>query len=187
MIGRRLHKYLHEYDFPYHDYLVNNLNFIDNIYEKGINEALENKAVNVPFYGNSIFYFLNEKLNEIVLNNYYVDQSPNRAPLGIYKQVHTQTHVYSSHNHIDTNDSIIGVFYINPPKFNEGGELILHPGPTYDDHISILPEPNKLYLFPSWVFHHVNPQTSTLPRYSLNWGFPSHNKKPIHKITGDIW
>ena len=81
---------------------------------------------------------------------------------------------------------MIGIVYINPPKSQEGGELILHPNPAYKDVIKITPKPNKLYLFPGWVFHHVSPQISSIPRYSLNWGYYSR-MRPIHKLTSDQW
>ena len=56
----------------------------------------------------------------------------------------------------------------------------------YKDVIKITPKPNKLYLFPGWVFHHVSPQISSIPRYSLNWGYYSR-MRPIHKLTSDQW
>jgi len=185
MSNKRLHKYLHEYDFPYHDYLVKNLDYIDKIYEEGKTDALGNYSANVMFSHNKIWSFLNPKLNEIVSKNYYVSPFFVENDMGIYKQTKNQDHVYPSHNHIHSS-TITGVFYINPPQINEGGELILHVNNVYNNPISVNPKPNKLYLFPSWIYHHVTPQTSSTLRYSVNWGYNSV-LRPIHKITGDLW
>lgn len=185
MNNRYLHKFLHEYDFPYHDYLLDNLSTIDKMYEENKIDALGNHSANVMFYSNDIWNFLNPKLNQIVTENYYVSPFFADNHIGIYKQTNNQDHQYPSHNHVSTT-TIVGVFYINPPKINEGGELILHTSSVYSDYIKIIPQPNKLYLFPSWVYHHVSPQINPTPRYSLNWGYNSV-LRPIHKLTGDLW
>ena len=184
MDNKRLHFYLHEYDFPYHNYLLENLIYIDKIYEEGKVDALGNELANVRLYHNDIWNFLNPKLIKIVTENYYVSPPFIDHEIGIYKQ-QNNSHIYSSHNHYHSS-TIIGVVYINPPKPQEGGELILHPNPVYEDIIKITPKPNKLYLFPGWVFHHVSPQTISIPRYSLNWGYYSR-MRPIHKLTSDKW
>ena len=117
----QIHPYIHEYEFPYHDYLLNNLDFFTNHFLKGIDEARKNSKNNVFFYNNSIWRFLNKKLVEIVQKNYYVDDYFIDSKMGIYMQ-DDKNGVYTPHNHVG-NYSIIGVMYINPPKKEEGGGL----------------------------------------------------------------
>ena len=179
----KLHKYLHEYDFPYHDYLIGNYNFFKNHYLKGINEANKIGSNNVIFYDNPIWEFLNEKLVKIVQENYYVSNYFNHSGIGIYMQ-DNKNNVLLTHNHIDVS-TITGVFYINPPKEEEGGGLKFCPN-SLDYPFTIQPKKDKLYLFPSWMMHVPLPQTTQTPRVSLNWGYAS-GIRPIHKITGDIW
>ena len=69
MDNKRLHFYLHEYDFPYHNYLLENLTYIDKIYEEGKVDALGNELANVRLYHNDIWNFLNPKLIKIVTEN----------------------------------------------------------------------------------------------------------------------
>jgi hypothetical protein len=52
--------------------------------------------------------------------------------------------------------------------------------------ITILPEPNHIYFFPSWVLHRPLPQNTDKDRICINWGVES-SKRPIHKLTGDRW
>jgi len=176
---------LHEYDFPYHDYLLDHLDHIDQVYSEGKEANLSIERANVPYPHEEVWEFLNPKLNKIVQDNYYVSPYCDPNSFGIYRQDGNQDEVYDAHNHVNSS-TIIGVFYINPPKPGEGGELVLHFHNNYNTVYYLQPKPNKLYLFPSWVYHHVNPQRTLTPRYSINWGYNSR-LRPIHKITGDLW
>ena len=52
--------------------------------------------------------------------------------------------------------------------------------------ITLSPEPDYIYFFPSWVLHRPLPQNTDKDRICINWGIES-SKRPIHKITGDRW
>jgi hypothetical protein len=179
----RIHKYLHKYDFPHHNFLLKNLDFFENHYKKGIKEANLNGGNNVMFIGNPIWDFLNKELLKIVHKNYYVDDYFIYNSLGIYIQ-NNDSNVPLLHNHM-SGSIISGVFYINPPEEKEGGGLKLYFDNLKDPFI-IYPKPNELYLFPSWAMHSPLPQTSSIPRICLNWGYHSRSR-PIHKVTGDLW
>lgn len=178
-----IHKYLHEYNFPYHDFLLSNIDFFHQHYAEGIKESNSQGSYNVTFAHNFIWDFLTKKLLKIVSKNYYVDNYFKHHSLGIYIQDNKNSAPFL-HNHM--NSSIIsGVFYINPPQEKEGGGLQLYIN-GINNPITLQPQPNKLYLFPSWIMHQPLPQTTSTPRICLNWGYQSRSR-PIHKITGDLW
>ena len=179
----KLHKYIHEYDFPYHNYLISHLDFFQTHFLEGINEVQKKGINNVTFFGNSIWEFLNKRLVKIVQKNYYISKPFHDSGIGIYMQDNKKG-TYIPHNHI-TSSAITGVIYINPPKEEEGGGLIFYPN-IINESFTIQPKKDKLYLFPAWMMHSPLPQTTLTPRLSLNWGYES-GIRPIHKTTGDIW
>jgi hypothetical protein len=83
-----------------------------------------------------------------------------------------------------TTSTIASTTYINPLEKDEGGgiEFFFHQNHL----ITILPEPNHIYFFPSWVLHRPLPQNTDKDRICINWGVES-SKRPIHKLTGDRW
>ena len=180
----RWHKYLHEYHFPYHDFLKQYESYVNEIFDKERGEANKKSVQNVPLpLDHPITPFLIPKLIDIVTKNYYVSKPFEILQLGLYKQTHNDyTSVF--HNHA-FNPGITGVFYLNPPLEGEGGEIefLLQ---NLDQKLTISPKPNALYLFPSWLYHAPLPQKTTSPRICFNWAYVSKTY-PIHKISGDRW
>ena len=179
----KIHQYVHEYDFPYHNYLTDHLDFFATHFLEGIDKAREEGLSNVMFCNNHIWDFLNSKLLEIICKNYYVSEPFLYSDIGIYMQ-DNKVNTNAPHTHV-TSHSITGIFYINPPKKEEGGGLVIYPE-CINNPFTIYPEKNKVYFIPSWLMHTPLPQTTPIPRVSLNWGYAS-GIRPIHKITGDIW
>jgi hypothetical protein len=180
---RQLHPFIYEYNFPYHDFLLKNYDFFDKIYSENIEKIRKNGGANVTFRDEIVYPFLFPKLRKLIDENFYLTPTFQYLNIGIYKQTHVES-TNVSHCHILTH-SVSTVFYLNPPKEGEGGEIIFHDL-VYDDTIKLQPKPNKLYVFPGWLYHTPLPQTSIIPRFSFNWGYDSHTR-PIHKITGDRW
>jgi hypothetical protein len=75
--------------------------------------------------------------------------------------------------------------YIDPPGPGEGGEIIFN-GIVFKNTFKLTPQPGKIYIFPSWLYHTPLPQTTLTNRISLNWGYLSR-LRPIHKITKQLW
>ncbi|MGB0405177.1 MAG: 2OG-Fe(II) oxygenase [Fusobacterium sp.] len=176
----RINEYLHCYDFPYYNYLKENEDYFNKIYE---DKRPTIEQYNVSITGGEVYEFLNQKLLEIVFQHYYVSSYYSKHSIGVYKQTNKNSEKMP-HNHIRSS-SITAVFYLNPPKPKDGGGITFYYD-NLNDSQTIHPTKESVYLFPSWVYHTPEPQISSTPRFSLNWGYMS-NIRPIHKITGDYW
>lgn len=87
------------------------------------------------------------------------------------------------HNHYD-HTTITATTYIDPLDKEHGGGLELF---FHDKYRPIIyPEPDCIYVFPSWVLHRPLPHSIDVPRLCINWGF-NCSVRPIHKLTGDRW
>jgi len=174
----RLHKYVHEYDFPYHDFLSS---FKGRVLEEYGNKGdMYGPISNIGCEIKEINDFLIPKLNLLVESYYSLDKP--WAPHGImlYVQDNKDSN-HTFHNHMGA-PVLTGVFYLDPPQ--NGGELEIMDLPF--DSIKIKPKKDKVYIFPSWAYHRPLPQEDTTPRISFNWGYIS-SKRPVHKLSGDIW
>ena len=108
------------------------------------------------------------------------------SKVGCYVQDNKECQSFFHHHYLDS--SIVGVTYIDPPIKEEGGGIefdMANTNPT-DDPFIIYPKPDYFYLFPSWVLHRPLPQTSTIPRISLNLGIDTISR-PLHKLTNVVW
>jgi len=124
-----------------------------------------------------------QKIFHTILNQFYiVGPSWSHFVCGVYIQ-NNKDGVYEYHSHVKQN-SLTGLFYIDPPKQDEGGELEIWDLP--DAPLKIQPEKDSVYFFPSWLVHRPLPQTSPTTRISINWGYVCDNR-PVHRLTGDRW
>ena len=184
MKGSRLNPYLHEYEFPHHDYLLHHFEYLQSLFSKGIEKQLKENTNNVFLNEGPVYDFINSKLIEVITENYHVSSPFSHSSIGVYLQTNEQF-ISTYHNHISSSD-ITCILYINPPPPGTGGELQCLTEVLEDAPIVVKPQVNKLYVLPSWVYHRPIPQTHPSPRISLNWGYNS-SIRPIHKITGDRW
>ena len=183
-----IHKFIHEYDFPYHDYLkIYKEELISNyLRQKEFDKSITD--LQLPM-SHPLNIFLPSKLNKIVKKNYWTGKPLTNYGFRIYIQNNiNNTSFY--HNHINEyqTSSISGVFYTDPPK--DGGEIsfLVNPDnhPDSPKEIIIKPKQNKLYLFPYWIFHKPLPQKDEEYRICFNWvhGSPT---RPIHKLETITW
>lgn len=186
-----LHPYVHEYDFPFHDYLKSYKDSLIKEYYR--RKQGDTKNNDFPLFNHPINNLLVPKLNKIVEENYWVDKTQVNSSLNLYVQNKNTTDFFF-HNHAGTMSSMVGVFYVDIPQ--DGGELtfLLNPPPlnfksSTDNRqktFTLKPLKDKLYLFPYWIYHSPTPQTSDTHRLCFNWSHGS-NIRPTHKATGIIW
>tara|TARA_R110000803_G_scaffold181432_1_gene243821 strand:- start:41 stop:547 length:507 start_codon:yes stop_codon:yes gene_type:complete len=156
------------------EFLINEVNSFEEGWNKeSLNFYTENEIINQDLV--SLLY-------KIVENNYLIDTPWTHSNPMIYWQ-NKETYQSLYHNHYKTS-TITCTTYINPLEKNEGGgiEFLFHQKQI----ITITPEPNYIYFFPSWALHRPLPQNIDKNRICINWGIES-SKRPIHKLTGDRW
>ena len=178
---KRITPYLHQYDLDFYDYLEKNKVFINKLYQENL--PLPKGVYNAFLSKGEVYDFINNKLLNLVHQYYLLAPLYLNTGVGIYKQDNTQN-FRGLHNHIETS-SLNTIMYLDPPPKSEGGEITFY-FTNENQVLTLSPLPGKLYVFPSWVQHTPEPQTSSTPRYSLNWGYMSHTR-PIHKISADHW
>ena len=160
-------------------------------YEEELSAQAISHNKDFPMSDSANFSLQNQELQNILNNSFlsiakkhYILGSTYslQENIGVYYQTKTQSRNYY-HNHISTS-SLTAVTYLNPPKEGEGGEISFY---LHENHIlNILPQPDLIYFFPSWLLHKPLPQTNNSPRICFNWGYSGY-KNPIHKLTGDKW
>ena len=181
---KRINQYLHEYDFPYHDYfskfkdeLIGNYNLLKKqgwqSNDVGMDPKHELNKVLLP------------KIEHIIKDNYVTSSQLEFPPLRYYVQnnnTNNEKNGFSYHNHSHLIGNINVVFYLNLPV--KGGELGYFISPS--SWMKIKPKENKIYMMPHWLYHTALPQEDEDIRISFNWNYPGSNRA-VHKITGDIW
>jgi|TARA_R110000803_G_C11835597_1_gene303887 hypothetical protein len=173
-----LHKYLHEYDFPYSDYLKQ--------YESYILKCSSENSTNsndVYLHEQELNSYIIPKIIQIINDNYIVS-SPLTYPVlrgFVLNDIDNSKDEYF-HNHSHLLGNINVVFYINLPQ--EGGGLSFKD--ENENIFEIKPKENKIYLMPHWLYHRPLPQKDNINRISFNWNYTGSNR-PINKFTGDIW
>ena len=177
----KVHDYIHSYNFPNYNFLLENKSFFDNCYEQQL--PLPYGIANAMLDQGKMYQYLNLNFLKIISDYYLVSPQIERSSIGIYKQTNTQN-TRVPHNHIDV-ASIVAVLYIDPPNPEDEGGITFYLK-TLNNTLTINPIPGQAYFFPGWMYHTPEPQNSPISRISLNWTYSSHTR-PIHKITGDRW
>ena len=174
---KRIHPYLHEYDFPYHDYIKEFKSEILEAYEVQKHQAT---SYDIEIHNPVLEKFLIEKLLKITHKNYIVGER--RIECGIRAYIQNNEYYMSKfHNHAAVPGNICCVFYIDIPKV--GGELEFHFG---EYKVKIKPEKDKIYFFPIWAYHKPLPQEDEETRICFNWSYGG-NIRPINLITSEPW
>jgi hypothetical protein len=179
-----IHKYLHEHDFESSAFLRENKSHLIKMHEKHISN-LKDGTNDMSLIGTPLNKYFNQKVKNLIEEYYIVEKSSYNAIFNVY----IQTPKFSAnhyHNHIHTPQTICGVMYLDVPQ--EGGEIefIHYPNFTPDNPIKIKPQEDKLYLFPSWLYHRPLPSSSSTPRICINIGYIT-SSRPITKNYGFIW
>ena len=174
-------QYLIEEDFDSEDFLSHHYQNIVNYYS-----TLEDERFfDVKLEKTPIPQFFTPKIKKIVNDIFVVDDSNIDIDYNLYVQDNSNLK-YVYHNHIHLPASICGVFYTNLPK--KGGEFnVIHPPLfTRENPLVFKPQLNKIYLFPSWLYHCPSPQEDKEKRVCINITYASHSR-PIVKNYGIIW
>jgi hypothetical protein len=82
--------------------------------------------------------------------------------------------------------TICGVMYLDLPRIGGEIEFIEYPDRGENNPIKIKPQEDKIYLFPSWLYHRPLPHISPITRICINFGYVS-NSRPILKNYGIRW
>lgn len=181
----RIHKYLHEYDFPYHDYLSK----FENELIKNYNLIKNNRLVVSNDVGLNIDHELNKnllpKIDNLIKANYLTTPQVQLFPLRYYVQDNNTNNTpkgFGYHNHSSLLGNLNIIFYLNPSI--QGGELGYFEFPNVP--LTIKPKKDKIYVMPHWLYHTALPQRDNKVRISFNWNYTGTNRA-IHKLTGDVW
>jgi len=172
----KINDYIFEYDFPvaqsfdpYIDEIVDN-------YHKNLNR---DKGYNVPYENDMLLTKVENSFLQIVTDEFHVTEKLNDIKLWTYCQ-NKDFSICVNHNHVNT-ATINGVFYVNPAS--SGGKLEY----TLEDGVHQLqPKPNKIYLFPYWLYHKPTPQLDNEWRIAVNIEFMCMSRA-LHKRTGIKW
>lgn len=174
--------YLIEEDFECEDFLSKNYNSIINYY---LRTSREEGKVDANANDTPLSNYFTIKIKNLIRDIFVVDNTNIDVTLNLYIQNH-QNNTFSYHNHIHQPSSICGVFYTKIPK--NGGELnIFHPPVHHiDNPLSFKPQINKIYFFPSWLYHSPTPQEDEEYRVCINFAYSTHTR-PIVKNYGIVW
>jgi hypothetical protein len=181
---KRIQSFVHQYDFPigdivrpYMDGLMEEFEHRPKIFSSTV---ITKKAVNVKIRNKELIDIFQNKLEEILVNNYEIGEFERvEDSMALYIQNDKE---YNSvfHNHIGF--GIVAVFYLALPK--DGGEIEFVNPPM--DTVILKPELDKVYFFPYWLLHRPLKQKSPETRISVNWGVHC-TSRPINKISKDMW
>lgn len=170
-----IHPFIHEFDFP-----------ITSHFTPYIPDIIQQYVSNVDVVSSGNIVYENEELRSRVQNLFWdiirdnFETSSPIAPLSLRCYVQNDTNfIHRVHNHIST-ATISAVFYLQIPKV--GGGIRFYLG---DDSILYLPKPDKIVLFPSWLYHSPTPQKDNSYRICVNLEFPCVTR-PILKNKIDF-
>ena len=129
--------------------------------------------------------YFNSKIRKTIHSIFEVDETNIDIDYNLYTQNNNQTQ-FRYHNHIHTQASICGVFYTKIPKVGGEFQVIHSPFFPYERPLTFKPKINKIYFFPSWLYHSPSPQKDKETRICINITYTTHSR-PIVKGDGVIW
>ena len=179
-------KLVHTYKVPgLNDRLIK---YKDELVKEGENyQNDKNESLNFLLKNNILSENLFNTFSQIAHKYYNIDNTYDpRKIINVYYQTKKQTNNFF-HHHCEA--SIVGTTYIDPHLIEEGGELeFLEKFVNVDTPIQykIKPEKDYIYMFPGWLLHQPLPHASNFPRICFNWVHIG-SKRPVNKISGDIW
>lgn len=177
-----INDYIHEYDFPVHNLFMESKEELVSIFWDKIGEY---DSGNIPldyvFSNSGIINLVKSMFVRILQDNYDIEENDDifNRPLGMYVQNH-ENYLPVYHNHVNV-ATVNSTFYIDPPE--NGGEISFLVGA---ETINVQPLPNKIYVFPSWLYHAPLPQKSPIERVCINMGYYSKSRA-VHKNSKVAW
>jgi hypothetical protein len=173
-----IHPFIHEYDFPYHDEVLEHKNDILKQFKEkiGIKHA-DRDTYTVDYVNEPLRKKIEQRFDKVVHDNYSVDPRMQDLSLNVYVQ--NKEHSNSLwHDHVFS-ATINAVFYLNLPKVG-GGLQFIYQG----EQLTLQPKINKIYLFPYWLQHRPLPQEDNDYRICFNLQYMCKTR-PAHKIAGN--
>ena len=142
------------------------------------------------FYNNPVLENnIGPRILQAVKNNFTVDLHDEDVPFHVYVQTNKRftnvfhTHMLGQRDFIDP--SIVGCLYLDPPK--NGGALEFCIIPNIENGTIAIPvETNRLYLFPSWLYHRPMPQEDEDERISICFSIRTYNR-PVYRAENIVW
>jgi len=178
-----IHYYIHEYDFEYSELLQPHIESFIEIFDQYVKDKYL-KTNNLILPNIPVIQALETNLHNLIITNYYAGPHAVDSRINLYIQDNTVNEKrLRFHNHMDSPGNLSLVFYMNIPE--ENGEISFKFFP-YEEDFKIKPKLNKVYVFPSWVYHKPNKHEDNINRLCFNWIYPG-NIRPIHKILGNLW
>lgn len=183
-------KYFIEVDFPWRDFC---LEFRDKMIENFIDQnpgiQLETKInEGYPQFDGTSTRFENDRIKTHlgmayykVLNQLFDNLGEPMRPFLVWNYVQNNQFYQSNyHEHLDT-ATINSTMYLD--EIQEGGELSIF---VHNKEQIIKVQPNKLYIFPSWLLHKPLPQKDSNWRVCINLEHLS-NTRVYSKHTECFW
>tara|TARA_R110000803_G_scaffold198082_1_gene261773 strand:- start:171 stop:716 length:546 start_codon:yes stop_codon:yes gene_type:complete len=179
---RRVDKHVHQYFHPLEDLLfLWREKLLEHFYE--CLPKLE-KSFNVSLNGekfSALTFELTNIIYPLIKKYYIIDDPVQPIQYRLYVQ-NNERFARVWHNHTEQNQYILGTIYDNIPT--KGGEVGFKN--KFLEDIIVKPRSNTITLFPYWMYHSPFPHEDNIERICINLAYCSM-KKPIHKLTQDIW
>ena len=147
-----INDYLYEVEFPYVSKMQSHKDVIVKQHYKDIEEANGHGFLNTKYHHKGLLENLKKVFYQIL--HHHFDLSPPLKEFEINSYIQTKDKFASVwHNHIHAS-SLAATFYLEIPK--EGGEIEFCDH-RYGGNTILKPKLNKLYIFPSWMYHRPLP------------------------------
>jgi hypothetical protein len=176
--------HIHEFDFSSSEFLRENKSHLLDLYKK-VKSDPNHPHNDVALIDTYLNFEFNDRIKELIEKYYIVEPTKYDISFNLYVQ-NKEKSVNYWHNHIHSPMTICGVMYLDVPK--EGGEIQFMHYPDYGEKnpLIVKPKEDKIYIFPSWLYHKPMPQKSNIERICINFGYIS-NSRPIVKNWGILW
>tara|TARA_R110000803_G_C11826595_1_gene302693 strand:+ start:50 stop:625 length:576 start_codon:yes stop_codon:yes gene_type:complete len=189
---KQIHSFIIESDFPTEELMEKHKDWIIETYKKeidktiGLNVFTPNNNITIPLIYEFERYVQNHFFTTPTYNNLFSHSVHNTKDTVVYSRsklfIYVQKGGYKEptfHNHIHSS-YLSSVTYLNIPK--EGGEIGFLLG---KDEVKIKPKRNKIYFFPSWLYHAPYPHKDNINRICLNIDFESNTR--VSPLSGEWW
>lgn len=179
-----VHPYLHAFDFPYHDELLEKAESLKKDWDERIDNT-PTEGYNLSIMDEEFRQYLEGKIVPIVALEYglRVPDSP-QAPCWMYIQDDKDfASVWHRHCYTQMMCGLVCSTYLNPPS--EGGKFEFI-GDDPNNSIRLTPEKDKLYVFPNWLLHRPLPQKDSTTRFCLTYQYV-YDRRISHPKTDILW
>ena len=170
-----INEYLLEVDFPYHERIIEYKDDMLNQYYNEINEANQEGGFNIKYKNENLRKNVGNAFIRIVQEHFIV--SPNINEIDMFLYVSTKDNFSSIwHNHA-LSSTISATFYLEINQVGGGLEFS-----DFKPNTILYPKKNKLYLFPSWMYHRPLPPKDNKTRICINMEYRCYQKPQIKNI-----